>query len=89
MFRTYVVCSNPSCRFYSEGNEMGPTGCPWCGGKTIRQCPHCKGGIYHPKALFCTECHKRLKPEPPAEKPRKTPEKPKSETMRPRSKGTR
>ena len=63
MYREYVVCSNPSCKFSVEGNEYTLKGCPLCGNVLIYKCPACGESIQHRHALFCRECRKPLKPQ--------------------------
>lgn len=64
MYREYVICSNPSCKFSKEGNDYTVKGCPLCGNKLIYKCPACGERIQTRNALFCDQCLKPLKPQP-------------------------
>jgi len=63
VYREYVVCSNPSCRFSAQGNDIMYKGCPLCGMDLIYKCPKCGSAIWHKGALYCHECRAPIKPQ--------------------------
>jgi predicted amidophosphoribosyltransferase len=59
--RIYVVCSNQSCGFSSQGSVVTVSGCPYCGSTTIGSCPHCDEVLRYKGQLFCHRCHEPIK----------------------------
>lgn len=68
MYREYVVCSNPSCKFSAQGNELLFKCCPLCGKDVICKCPECGMGISIKNAMFCQHCRAAIKPQPEEKK---------------------
>jgi len=62
MYKEYVVCSNPSCKFSTEGNEHLLKSCPFCAAKLVYTCPACGERIRYNNARFCHMCTTPLKP---------------------------
>jgi len=65
----YVICSSPSCSFSAQGDKSSTPYCPYCGSKTLEQCPECGAYFNHKGQSFCHQCSARLKPEPEATLP--------------------
>lgn len=68
MYRQYVICSNPSCKFSAQGNELIFKNCPMCGKDIIHKCPECGESITQKNAMFCQQCRAALKPQPEEKK---------------------
>lgn len=64
---TYIVCSNPKCKFSTRGTESSLNYCPWCGSTLISRCPHCNEFLIYKNQLHCVDCGKRIKPLPEKE----------------------
>ena len=63
MYREYVICSNPSCKFSTEGNEHMLKACPLCAAALVYKCPKCRQRLSYRNALFCHQCATALKPQ--------------------------